>query len=303
MQEKTQIISHGWSVKARAWYKSMRPKALTISFIPVAVGTLLTDIPFDNIHWLLAISALAFALCVQVGSHYINDALDYQKGTDNPAKTHKAIASGILTVRQMFNAGILCLFLAALVGLPMVYYGGPVFVLIIAASIICGYIYTGGPYPLSYYGIGDFFVLAFYGLIATGSSAYLQQGYVGWKAMLAGTQIGLFSMSLMSINNLRDLREDGKTFKKTLAVYLGLTFARWQITIQLLVPFFLNVMWYKEGFTLIALLTSMNLPLVLNIIRGTWTYEPGKVHNRFFIEAAFVHMMFGLLLILGYIIR
>jgi 1,4-dihydroxy-2-naphthoate octaprenyltransferase len=304
MQQNSQSVEHAWSVKAYAWYRAMRPKALTISIIPVAAGTILSDVGFNHIHWLLAFSALAFALCIQIGSHYINDAIDYQRGNDSPEKANKKmITSGFLNAKEVLYAGFLCLFLASLFGSYLAYHTGPLSIPIFAGAILCAYIYTGGPYPLSYCGIGDLFVLLFYGLIATGGSAYLQQGYVGWKPLLAGAQIGLIAMTLMSINNFRDYYQDGKIHKKTLAVRLGLTFARWQITLQMLLPFALNIIWYDEGYSLIAYLTSMNLPLVLNIIRGTWTYDPGKVHNRFFIEAAFVHMMFGALLIFGALVR
>ncbi len=291
---------------AKAWYQAARPKKLTISVIPVAVGTALADVPFDKIRWFLAISALLFAMCVQIGSHYINDALDYINGTDTSEKHNlgmKVINTGKLTTRQVFAGGLLFLIFAFIASLPMIYYGGSVFILIVAASIALAYMYTGGPYPLSYTGIGDAFVMLFYGLIAVCAPAYLQQGFIDWKCLLAGTQIGLIAMSLMSINNLRDLREDRKAHKRTLAVRLGHTFARWQITIQLLLPFFLNYIWYSNGYTLVAALTSMNFPLALNVIRGTWTYDPGKVYNRFMIEIAFVHLMFGVLMILGYVIR
>lgn len=293
-------------VEAKAWYQAARPKKLTISVIPVAVGTVLADLPFDKIRWLLVISSLLFAMCIQVGSHYINDALDYIKGSDSSEKHNlsmKMINTGKLTTRQVFAGGLLCLIFAFIVSLPMIYYGGPIFILIVSTSIALAYMYTGGPYPLSYTGIGDAFVMLFYGLIAVCAPAYLQQGFVDWKELLAGSQIGLLAMSLMSINNLRDLREDRKAHKRTLAVRLGHTFARWQITIQLLLPFFLNYIWYANGYTLVAALTSMNFPLALNVIRGTWAYDPGKVYNRFMIEIAFVHFMFGVLMILGYVVR
>ena len=293
--------SHSVLTQIKAWYKAARPKALTCSVIPVLVGTLTTRLPLNRIDWLLALCPLLFSLCIQIGTHYINDALDFQKGVDTPEKLNKkVILSGLLTMRQVFAGGIFFLVLSFFLGLPMIYIGGPVFALIVTASILCAYIYTGGPYPLSYYGFGDLFVLLFFGLIATAAPAYLQQGYFSWISILAGTQIGLLAMTLMSINNFRDFREDRKAHKKTLIVRLGLNFARWQIALQLLLPFLLNIIWFTKGYILVAALTSVNLPIALNIIRGVWTYDPGKVFNRYFIETAFVHMMFGILLILGY---
>lgn len=306
MKIESTVPTHGFLSEAKAWYQAARPKKLTISVIPVLVGTVLSNVPIDKINWLLFFSSLLFAVFIQVGSHYVNDALDYIKGTDSPDKHNlqmKMINSGKLTTRQVFAGGILMLILAFVVSLPMIYYGGLGFAFIIAASIALAYMYTGGPYPLSYTGIGDAFVMVFYGLIAVCAPAYLQQGFLDWKEILAGAQIGLIAMSLMSINNLRDLREDRKAHKRTLAVRLGHTFARWQITIQLLLPFILNYIWYTSGYSLIAALTTMNLPLALNVIRGTWSYDPGKVYNRFMIEIAFVHLMFGALMILGYVIR
>lgn len=299
--EQTKAQSYPWSLKAKAWYTAMRPKALTCGVMPVLIGTLTANVPLYKINWPLAFSTLMFPICIQIGMHYINDALDYQKGVDTSQKLNKKmIQSGLLSMRQIFAGGIFFLFLAFLFGLPMIYYGGPVFAGIVAVSITCAYIYTGGPYPLSYYGTGDLFAFVFFGLVATGASAYLQQGYVNWISLLGGAQIGLLALTLMSLNNFRDFREDRKAHKRTLTVRLGLNFARWQITVQLLLPFLLNIIWYAQGYVLTAALTTVNLPLALNIIRGTWTYDPGKVFNRYLIETAFVHMMFGVLLILGY---
>lgn len=299
--EQTKPGQLSLAVKIKAWYSAARPKALICGIMPVLIGLFTTNLSLHQINWFLAFCTLMFPVCIQIGMHYINDALDYQKGVDNSQKLNKkVIQAGLLSVRQIFAGGIVFLFLAFLFGIPMIYYGGPIFALIVAVSITLAYVYTGGPYPLSYYGTGDLFAFVFFGLVATCATAYLQQGFINWVSILGGTQIGLIALTLMSLNNFRDFSNDRKAQKRTLAVRLGLNFARWQITIQLLLPFLLNIIWFMKGYVLVAGLTSVNLFLALNIIRGTWTYDPGKIFNRYFIETAFVHVMFGLLLILGY---
>lgn len=294
-----------WKRRLYAWYRAARPKTLTMSVVPMILGTLLADISWSQINWFLAGCACLSSLCIQIGMNYVNDGFDGQKGVDTPERIgpKKITQSGIATPKQVLTVGFCFFALAAISGLPLIYFGGPIFALIIAVSITCGYIYTGGPYPLSYNGIADIFVLTFYGFVAVASAAYLQQGYVGWKALLAGAQLGLFANALMAINNIRDLKEDRKAHKKTLAVRFGLNFARKQITTLLLLPFALNIIWYINGYTVPAVLSTMNLPIALNIVRGTWTYDAGKVYLRYMIETSFVHFMFAFLLILGYYLQ
>jgi 1,4-dihydroxy-2-naphthoate octaprenyltransferase len=134
----------------------------------------------------------------------------------------------------MKRAMILTFFLAFLVGLYLVYRGGWPILIIGLLSILFGVLYTGGPYPLGYLGLGDVFVLVFFGPIAVAGTYYVQALTVTPESIIAGLAPGLFSTAILAINNLRDAEGDAKTGKRTLAVRFGKTFARFEYVMALL---------------------------------------------------------------------
>ncbi len=279
------------------WFLAARPKTLTAALIPVLVGTFMAP----TINWSITLFAILCAFLVQIGTNLINDALDFKKGADRSDRLGplRVTQSGLLTSEQVMGAGIACLILSFLCGIPLMEKGGPIIVLIGLLSVFSAYLYTGGPYPLAYVGLGEVFVMIFFGWISTATVYYLQTGVWSPYALLAGTQIGFLSVVLIAINNLRDREQDFLANKRTLAVRFGKESARTSIVCFLMAPYLLSILWGK---TPAGLLPWMTFPLACFIgIRINKT-PPGRIYNYYLGLSALLHLLFGIALSLGFIL-
>lgn len=154
------------------WIIATRPKTLSAAVVPVLIGTGLAIRDGHRIHWLYFACALVGAVFIQIATNLINDALDFKKGADTKDRLGplRVTAAGLLRPESVMRGAYACLFLAALCGIPLIYRAGwPLFVIGVA-SIIAAYAYTGGPYPLAYYGLGEIFVILFFGFVAVGGT-------------------------------------------------------------------------------------------------------------------------------------
>ena len=219
------------------WISAARPRTLGAAFAPVFVGACLAY--GDGVLDLAVVAAcFAGAVAIQIGTNFANDYFDFLKGADTEERVGpvRATAAGWVTPAQMRLATLLAF--AALIP-PAVYLilaaGWPLVVIGIA-SVICGIAYTGGPYPLAYLGLGDLFVLVFFGPVAVGGTYYAQALTVPTTALVAGLMPGLIATALLAVNNLRDVHTDRVANKRTLAVRFGETFARLEIALCLFVP-------------------------------------------------------------------
>jgi 1,4-dihydroxy-2-naphthoate octaprenyltransferase len=284
----------------RKWLIAARPKTLTAAAVPCFLGLALTLKQGFAIKWDLAILCLWVSLLIQIATNFINDAADFEKGADQrrvgPLRVTQA---GLLTARQVYFGALVCFAMATLSAVPLVISGGWPIVVIGLVSIISGWAYTAGPFPLAYYGLGDLFVILFFGIIAVTGFTFLQTSLWSPEAVLIGLQAGLLSSVLIAINNLRDRENDEKVGKRTLAVRLGVSGARLQIAIYILVPFFAQIFWLQKGWILAGLIPFLLLPLATRLIRQIYLNAPGEVYNRFLGQAAGLHLTFGLLLTLG----
>jgi 1,4-dihydroxy-2-naphthoate octaprenyltransferase len=285
-----------------AWILATRPKTLSASVLPVLVGTFLAKSMIGQVDWSLAIFALFCALFIQIGTNLTNDALDFKKGADTTTRLGpiRVTQAGLIPFKHVLWAGFGAFGLAMLCGIPLIREGGwPLFV-ILTLCIVLSYLYTGGPYPLGYYGLGDLFVFLFYGLVTTLVVFALQTGYVNYPAILAGIQVGCLATALIGIANLRDINEDVLVGKRTLAVRLGLKGARIKITLLSLLPFALSLLWFQWGYSLAAGLPFLVLPLVHQNINALWTTDPSSEYNHFLARSSLAQLLFGILLAIGY---
>lgn len=285
--------------KIETLVNTFRPKTLSASFVPVIVGTLM--VPYRDIHWLVALSLLMTAVCLQMGTNLINDAMDYKKGADKSDRTGpiRALQAGLLTPKMTYQLGIFFFALTFLTAWPFLEVGGAYFGLLLAMSILAGYCYTGGPYPLAYLGFGEVFVFLFFGLAATVSATYFQTYHAPFMVWLTGAQIGLLASALIAINNLRDHVTDKRANKMTLAVRYGESFARAEITLFLFVPYMLNLLWLSKGKLITGVLPFLALPIAINIYKGITRHPIGPVYNKYLAEAGLHQLCFGMLLCLG----
>lgn len=217
------------------WLEATRPKTLPAAVAPVLLGSALAaaDAGFQLVP---ALICLFFALLIQIGTNFANDYLDGVRGTDTEARLgpQRAVASGLVVPSVMRWAAMAVLGLAFSLGLSLIYFGGWWLLAVGVASVVCAWIYTGGPYPLAYHGLGDLFVVLFFGVIAVGCTYYVQTGVVLREALLLGVACGLVVNNILVVNNYRDVEEDRLADKKTTVVLLGRGWALLQYGLSLL---------------------------------------------------------------------
>lgn len=213
----------GWKV----WLLAARPKTLFASVAPVLIGAAMAAAD-GAFHTPAALCALLGAVLIQIGTNYANDYFDFVKGTDTEERLGptRATQAGLVTPARMRLAAGITFGLAALIGTYLVYRGGWPIIVIGVLSILLGVLYTGGPYPLGYLGLGDLFVLVFFGPVAVGGTYYVQALVVTPEVIVAGLAPGLLATAILTVNNLRDVAGDRKAGKQTLAVRFGVGFAR-----------------------------------------------------------------------------
>lgn len=287
--------------RAWPWLLALRPRTLTTAVVPVLVATALVAAEGFTIKWWISIFAILSALFIQIGTNLINDALDFKKGADDERRVgpKRVTQSGWLSEKQVLFGGGVAFAIAALFGLPLVLEGGWPIVAIGCASLLCGYIYTGGPFPLAYRGLGDVFVIIFFGFVAVLGTFYLHAGTITPAGWVAGLQVGLLATVLIAINNFRDSPTDKDVGKLTLAVRFGETFARAEILLLTFMPFLIGYYWLQNSSLMAGTLPLLLLPLALVINQGVQKHPPGAIYNRFLAQSAGLHLLFGLLLTLG----
>lgn len=179
-----------------------------------------------GIHWFAAIFALLGAIFIQIGTNLANDYFDFKKGADTDARVgpQRVTQAGLIAPETVRNAFLLCFSLAFILGIYLVYLGGWPIVIIGLLALMLGVLYTGGPFPLAYLGLAELPAFLFFGPIASTTTTYVQTGTWSIPSIIAGTSAGFFSLALLSINNLRDYKEDQSSGKKTLIARFGRKF-------------------------------------------------------------------------------
>lgn len=247
---------------AAVWLMAARPKTLFAAAAPVIIGTAMA-IKAGGFHLPAALAAFLGALLIQIGTNFANDYSDFKSGADAGPRLGpiRVTQAGLVTPSQMKAATTLVFALALLVGIYLVYRGGWPIVVIGLSSILFGVLYTAGPWPLGYNGLADLFVLIYFGPVAVGGTYYVQTHAFSPDVILTGFAPGLFSVGILTINNLRDIETDRRAGKKTLAARFGRTFARIEyltvMTIAVLIPAVLVTFAGARPFVLIASLTLL----------------------------------------------
>jgi 1,4-dihydroxy-2-naphthoate octaprenyltransferase len=281
--------------RTEAWLMAARPQTLPAGAAPVILGTALAFYegafaPFP------ALAALLGALLIQVGTNFANDYYDAVKGTDTEDREGftRVTAGGLIEPRRVKYAMAGTYGLAVVVGLYLVYLGGIPIVLVGLSGIVAGILYTGGPYPYGYYGLGDFFVFLYFGVIAVTGTFYVQAvtevagtfpvwvpaGTVTATSLVAGLGAAGLSTNILVVNNIRDMETDAEAGKRTLAVMLGYRWSRVEflglLGLSYVVPV---VLWGAFGFPLSTLLPLASLPIAVPLVRTILTRTDGEALN------------------------
>lgn len=276
----------GFTAAVPATLKSVvlaaRPKTLPAAIVPVWVGCVLAWKLTGSFNLLLALCTLGGSVAIQIATNFFNDAIDAAKGADTEKRLGptRVTASGMMKSSTVM--GVACVFLALATACGVVLFlerGWPVIAIGIP-SLFLAYGYTGGPFPLAYRGMGEIFVVLFFGLVAVTGTVFMQTGEWPREAFLLGLQIGLLSAVLISINNLRDREEDATTNKRTLAVRFGPKVAVGVIWLELKVAVFVGLAWMAFGHPALVLAGVPVFMLGLRIIWGVLTFPPGPAYNK-----------------------
>ncbi|WP_413583416.1 1,4-dihydroxy-2-naphthoate octaprenyltransferase [Bdellovibrio sp. HCB288] len=281
---------------------AFRPKTLTAALVPCLAATALVKAIGLSWDGAVLFYALAASFLIQIGTNLVNDAVDFKKGADTEKRIgpQRITQAGVLSANQVMALGSLCFALAIACGIPLVMKGGVAIVIIGIASVLMGYSYTAGPFPLAYLGLGDLFVILFFGLLAVMGMVFLNTGDWMIEAFILGLQIGFHATTLIAINNLRDREGDKLVNKKTMAVRFGVKFSRYEIAAMAFLPFVLNLYWWFEGYKIAAIVSMFALPLAVKLTKNVFQTEPGPAYNKFLGQAAGLHLVFGLLITLGF---
>jgi 1,4-dihydroxy-2-naphthoate octaprenyltransferase len=206
----------------RAWILAARPATLTAAFAPVAVGSACAW-HVGGFRRDAALAALVGAFLIQIATNFANDMFDFQKGADTEERLGptRAAQAGLLTVGQLRRGIIVTFALAIGIGFYLTWIAGPAVIVIGLASMAAGLAYTGGPFPLAYNGLGDVFVLAFFGFVAVCGTAFVQALFVPDIAWAASVPIGALATAILVVNNVRDFEGDARAGKTTLVVRFG----------------------------------------------------------------------------------
>ena len=264
------------------WIAAARPKTLGAAIAPVVVGCALAAKISGKFDWWLAACTLGSCGALQIATNFFNDALDSIKGADTQARIgpRRITASGVASPGAVKFAAWLMLAVATLLAVPLFEARGmPILIIGIPSLYFC-FGYTGGPMPLAYRGLGELFVILFFGFVAVTGTAFVQTGEWYEAAVVAGFQIGCLSTVLIAINNLRDVVEDGQTGKKTLAVRFGVGFARAEIVGLIVAAHAAGIYWCQQGWPRAFTLPLITLPIGLFVAWRVIAEPPSRGHNR-----------------------
>ncbi len=281
------------------WIAAARPKTLPAAVSPIMVGTV-EAMEQGRIDWFPVFICLGFALFIQIGTNMANDYFDFIKGADTESRLgpERQVAAGKIAPRTMLLVAIAIFIAAFLLGLNLVAYRGWELLVIGVLSIIFGYAYTGGPYPLAYHGLGDIFVIVFFGLVATVGTFYVLTGELTTESCLLGLALGCLANNILVVNNYRDLETDAQAGKRTLVVRLGRNFALKQYRIQFLVAYLMVGCYFvltEKGWTL---LPCLSIPLAWKL-GSTLSEAKGYELNGVLAKSAQLLLLFSVLTVIG----
>jgi 1,4-dihydroxy-2-naphthoate octaprenyltransferase len=279
---------------------AIRVPTLPAAVVPVLVGsaTALADGQFRPLAF---IAALLASLLIQIGTNLANDYFDHKKGADTPDRLGptRVTQSGLIPAATVRAAMLASFGLAALCGAYLIYVGGWPILIVGLLSIASGILYTGGPFPLGYNGLGDVFTFVFFGLVAVVGTDYLHTLQLRPVAFLAAIPVGMLVTAIIVVNNLRDAPTDKLAGKRTLAVIFGEPFARVEYALLVIGAYLAApVIWMWGGASPFVLLSWLSIPLALPLLDRVGT-QRGRPLNAALAGTGRLHMLFGALLALG----
>lgn len=291
----------------RIWLNAARPRTLPAAIAPVLVGTAAAAAAHGGSlpRWGGFAAALVASLLIQIGTNLANDFSDARRGADTADRLGpvRVTSAGLVTPRRVLVATWVAFGLAGLLGIYLAVLAGWIILVVGAVSIAAGVLYTGGPRPYGYAGLGEVFVFVFFGLVSVNGSFYVQLERLAWTPFGLSVGVGLLSTAILVVNNVRDLDSDRRAGKNTLAVRIGRpgTRALFQGTIHLaFVSLLLTVI--LTGVTAWALLGLVAAPLAIKPVRAVTTRTDGPTLNQALADTGALLGVFSLLVTIGLLI-
>jgi 1,4-dihydroxy-2-naphthoate octaprenyltransferase len=283
------------------WLMAARPRTLPASVAPVLVGTSLA-LGAGEFEALAFLAALLAAMLIQVGTNLSNDYSDARRGADNEDRLGpvRVTAGGLLPPKQVLRATYATFALATLCGVYLIVVAGWVLLAVGAASILAGVLYTGGPRPYGYEGLGEVFVFLFFGLVAVVGSWYIQVQALPWQPFVVSVPVGLLAAAILVVNNVRDIDTDGRAGKRTLAVRLGRSRTRMLFAAIVIGAFVCAPLpWALGSMSGWLLLPLLALPLAIGTITTVRTRTDGPSLNGALARTAMLQLIFCVLFSAG----
>lgn len=290
--------------KVKIWLDSARPKTLWAAVSPVMIGAAMAQAA-GGVHWGVLAMIVTSATLIQIGTNFANDYYDFIKGADTDERTGpaRATAAGLVTPSAMRRAFVVTFGLAVFIGFFLVLRGGWPILAIGVASVVCGVLYTAGPFPLAYVGLGEVFVLVFFGPVAVGGTYYLMSSRIEPAVLVAGLAPGLLACAILVVNNFRDYETDKVAGKRTLVVRFGRSFGVAEyvgcIVGACVVPVWLCVSFGGHWWALMSVLV---LPLSVGGMRKMLAGADGEVLNGLLARTAKLMVIYSLLFSVGWVL-
>ncbi|MCS7053454.1 MAG: 1,4-dihydroxy-2-naphthoate polyprenyltransferase [Ignavibacterium sp.] len=289
--------------KLNYWILASRPKTLAAAIVPVMVGSALA-IKQGKFFFSYSLIALLCSILIQIGTNFTNDLFDYLKGADTKKRKGplRVISAGLISVKEMKLGIIIVYVLTFILGLYLVFSTDMVILIIGILSIVAGILYTAGPYPLAYNGLGDLFVFIFFGIIGTMGTYYLHHQEFTILSFLSSIPVGALITNILIVNNYRDIEEDKLSGKKTLAVKFGKKFSRLEyiffLSISLLIPV---VFYLLFDFNYAILLPILSIPISIKLINMIFKYQGEELNKTLELSAKY-SALYGLLFSIGLVL-
>ena len=286
---------------SRIWLMAARVRTLPAAIAPVLVGTALAGY-LGLFHPLRFIAALVGAIFIQVGTNLSNDYSDARRGADAEDRLGpvRVTAGGLVPPKRVLVATYVSFGVAVLAGVYLVAVAGWQLLLVGGASILAGVLYTGGPRPYGYEGMGELFVFLFFGIVAVAGSFFVQVKHLEWEAFALAVPVGLLAAGILVVNNVRDVDTDRRAGKRTLAVRLGRARAREMFAVIVYLAYLLApVTWLFGPLSAWLLLPWLTLPLAAAIVRSVRNHTDGPSLNEALARTGMLQLAFCMLLAAG----
>jgi 1,4-dihydroxy-2-naphthoate octaprenyltransferase len=285
----------------RIWTAAARLRTLPASIAPVLVGTALAGY-VGTFRPLRFVAALVGAIFIQVGTNLSNDYSDARRGADTEDRLGpvRVTAGGLVPPARVLLATYVSFAVAVLAGAYLVVVAGWQLLLVGAASILAGVLYTGGPRPYGYEGLGEVFVFLFFGIVAVAGSFFVQVRHLSWEAFALAVPVGLLAAAILVVNNVRDIDTDRRAGKRTLAVRLGRSRTRALFAVAVYVAYPLApVTWWFGPLRAWMLLPWLTLPLAVRLVRSVRNRTDGPSLNEALARTGQLQLVFCVLLAAG----